>query len=192
MLQIKRRPRIYYSASDRALIWDRWQKGETLHQIARLFDRSSIQRIVAETGGIRPSERHRSKCAVTLTEREEISRGVVGKLNPLDRGIARSSTVYDQPRDPTQWRPRKLSSQSSRPSGVGSVVSPEADHGNCSSGSTGNAALRPGLNIRHRKLPRNPQSLWNPESMSRKGDCWDTQYTMKMNDRPSLTRAGIG
>jgi len=30
------------------------------------------------------------------------------------------------------------------------------------------------------------------QSMSRKGDCWDTQYTMKMNDRPSLTRAGIG
>jgi putative transposase len=30
------------------------------------------------------------------------------------------------------------------------------------------------------------------QSMSRKGNCWDTQYTMKMNDRPSLTRAGIG
>ena len=31
---MKRRPRIYYSAFERALIWDRWQKGETLHQIA--------------------------------------------------------------------------------------------------------------------------------------------------------------
>jgi putative transposase len=30
------------------------------------------------------------------------------------------------------------------------------------------------------------------QSMSRKGDCWDTQYTMKVDDRPSLTRAGIG
>jgi putative transposase len=30
------------------------------------------------------------------------------------------------------------------------------------------------------------------QSMSRKGDCWDTQYTMTLNDRPSLTRAGIG
>ncbi len=29
-------------------------------------------------------------------------------------------------------------------------------------------------------------------SMSRKGDCWDIQYTMEVNDRPSLTRAGIG
>jgi IS30 family transposase len=76
---MKQRRRIYYSASQRALIWDRWQKGETLHQIARLFDRyhSSIQRIVAETGGIRPAERRRSRLALTLTEREEISRAVV-------------------------------------------------------------------------------------------------------------------
>ena len=76
---MKQRPRIYYSASQRAVIWDRWRKGETLHQIAGLFDRfhSSIQRILAESGGIRPAERHRSKLALTLTEREEISRGVV-------------------------------------------------------------------------------------------------------------------
>jgi hypothetical protein len=36
---MKQRPRIYYSASQRALIWDRWRKGETIHQIAGLFDR---------------------------------------------------------------------------------------------------------------------------------------------------------
>jgi len=79
VLQMKYRPRIYYSASQRALIWDRWQKGETLHQIARLFDRyhSSIQGILAETGGIRPAERRRSRLALTLTEREEISRALV-------------------------------------------------------------------------------------------------------------------
>ena len=76
---MKRRPRIYYSASQRAVIWDRWRRGDTIHQIAGLFDRfhSSIHRILAETGGIRPAERHRSKSALTLTEREEISRGVV-------------------------------------------------------------------------------------------------------------------
>jgi IS30 family transposase len=76
---MKYRRRIYYSASQRALIWDRWQKGETLHQIARSFDRfhSSIRNIVAETGRIRPAERRRSRWALSLTEREEISRGVV-------------------------------------------------------------------------------------------------------------------
>ena len=75
----QRRRRHYYSPSERALIWERWRKGETLHQIARLFDRyhSSIQGIVAQTGGIRPAERHRSRWALRLTEREEISRGVV-------------------------------------------------------------------------------------------------------------------
>lgn len=79
VLQMKQRPRIYYSASQRALIWERWQKGETLHQIAQLFDRyhSSVPRILAESGGIRPAERHRSRLALTLTEREEITRGVV-------------------------------------------------------------------------------------------------------------------
>jgi len=76
---MKQRPRIYYSSSQRALIWERWRKGDTLHQIARLFDRyhSSVQRIVAESGGMRPPERHRAKSALTLIEREEISRGVV-------------------------------------------------------------------------------------------------------------------
>ena len=76
---MKQRPRIYYTANQRALIWERWRKGETLHQIARLFDRyhSSIQRIVAESGGIRPTERRRSRLALTLIEREEISRDVV-------------------------------------------------------------------------------------------------------------------
>jgi len=76
---MKQRRRIYYSASQRTLIWERWRKGETLHQIARLFDRnhSSIQPILAATGGIRPAPRRRSQLALTLAEREEISRGVV-------------------------------------------------------------------------------------------------------------------
>jgi IS30 family transposase len=76
---MKQRPRIYYSASQRTIIWDRWRQGDTIHQIAGLFDRfhSSIHRILAETGGIRPVCRQRSKLALTLAEREEISRAVV-------------------------------------------------------------------------------------------------------------------
>ena len=76
---MKQRPRIYYTETDKALMWDRWQKGESLNSIARLFDRhhSAIQGILARTGGIRPPERKRSKLALTMAEREEISRGVV-------------------------------------------------------------------------------------------------------------------
>ena len=76
---MKQRPRIYYTESQKALMWERWQKGESLQQIAQLFDRnhSSIQRILAETGGIRPTQRCRSRLALSLAEREEISRAVV-------------------------------------------------------------------------------------------------------------------
>jgi len=79
MLKMKQRPRIYYSSEQRNLMWDRWQKGDSMHVIARLFDRghSSVQRILSGTGGIRPRQRSRSRLALTLSEREEISRGVV-------------------------------------------------------------------------------------------------------------------
>ena len=70
--------RIYYTETDKTLMWDRWQKGESLHSIARHFGRShsSIQGVLARTGGIRPPQRRRSRRALTLSEREEISRGV--------------------------------------------------------------------------------------------------------------------
>ena len=60
-------------------MWDRWEKGDSMHTIARLFDRGhgSIQRILLETGGIRPLPRSRSRLSLTLAEREEISRGLV-------------------------------------------------------------------------------------------------------------------
>lgn len=76
---MKRRPRILYSESQKALMWERWKKGESLQQIAQLFDRnhSSVNRILAETGGIRPAQRCRSQLALTLAEREEISRALV-------------------------------------------------------------------------------------------------------------------
>jgi IS30 family transposase len=72
------RKRIYYTAAQKVQMWDRWQQGETLHSIARLFDRhhSSVRGIIAATGGIRPPERRRSRLALTLVEREEISRGI--------------------------------------------------------------------------------------------------------------------
>jgi IS30 family transposase len=78
MLKMKQRPRIYYTETDKSLMWDRWQKGESLNSIAKLFDRhhSAIQGILSRTGGIRPPQRRRSRLTLTLTEREEISRSV--------------------------------------------------------------------------------------------------------------------
>jgi IS30 family transposase len=75
---MKQRRRIYYTETQKALMWERWQKGESLQRIAQLFDRnhSSIQRILAESGGIRPAPRHRAQLTLTLAEREEISRAL--------------------------------------------------------------------------------------------------------------------
>jgi len=77
------RPRIYYNAEQKAEMWDRWQRGESLTSIGRGFDRpsSSIFSQLSPSGGIRPPPRRRSKLALTLSEREEISRGVVSELS---------------------------------------------------------------------------------------------------------------
>ena len=76
---MKQRPRIYYTETQKALMWERWRQGDSLQQIAQLFDRnhSSIQGILAETGGIQPAERCRSGLALSLSEREEISLALV-------------------------------------------------------------------------------------------------------------------
>ena len=75
---MKQRPRIYYTENQKALMWDRWRTGDSLQQIAQLFDRnhSSVHRILAETGGIQTAQRCRSRLALTLAEREETSRSM--------------------------------------------------------------------------------------------------------------------
>jgi len=111
---MKQRPRIYYTETQKALMWEHWRKGESLRQIARLFDRnhSSVQGIVAETGGIRPGQRSRSDLALKLAEREEISRCSGRSLNALDCSITWARTFHCQPRNRTQRRATMLSSQS--------------------------------------------------------------------------------
>ena len=76
---MKQRRRIYYSALQRAEIWDRWQRGESMSSIGRCFEResSSIFSVLSPSGGIRPPDRNRSRRTLSLIEREEISRGLV-------------------------------------------------------------------------------------------------------------------
>lgn len=85
---MKYRKRTFYTAEQRALMWDRYQQGDSLADIACLFGRfhSSIERIIAETGGIRPPDKTRSSNCLSLSEREEISRGLVA--NESIRSIA--------------------------------------------------------------------------------------------------------
>jgi IS30 family transposase len=97
-MQMAQKPRIYYTDTQKALMWERWRQGESLQKIAQLFGRnhSSISRILAETGGIRPAPRCRSRLALTLAEREEISRAVVAgqSIRSIASSIGRApSTV---------------------------------------------------------------------------------------------------
>jgi len=76
---MSRRKRRWYTAAEKSDMWDRWQRGESLNAIARAFEtsHSAISKNFGRFGGIRPSSQQRSRLSLTLSEREEISRGIV-------------------------------------------------------------------------------------------------------------------
>ena len=78
-----------FTAAEKTELWDRWQRGESLKAIGRAFGKpsSSIYNQVAPHGGIRPPPRRRSRLALTLSEREEISRGIA--VHQSARSMAR-------------------------------------------------------------------------------------------------------
>lgn len=59
-------------------IWDRWKAGEPARMIARAVrcGPAIVRRHLALTGGIRPMARRRAGLRLSLTEREEVSRGI--------------------------------------------------------------------------------------------------------------------
>ena len=97
---MKYRRRIYYSAVQRAEIWDRWQRGESMSSIGRAFDResSSVFSVISPTGGIRPPDRKRGPLALSLAEREEISRGLSTKqsLRSIARHLGRAPSTISR------------------------------------------------------------------------------------------------
>ncbi len=97
---MKQRRRIYYSAAQRSEIWDRWQRGESMSSIGRRFDResSSVFSVLSPTGGIRPADRRRSKQALSLCEREEISRGLSTRrsLRSIARQLGRAPSTISR------------------------------------------------------------------------------------------------
>ena len=79
----KRRRRRMFTAAESAEVWDRWQRGEGLRMIGRVFGRTSsaIFQHLKPHGGIRPAPRRRSPRVLSVDEREEISRGVASGVS---------------------------------------------------------------------------------------------------------------
>lgn len=94
------RTRIQYTESQKAEMWDRWQRGESLHQIAQLFNRchTSVQGIIAASAGIRPPSRRRAARALSLAEREEISRGIAlsHSIRAIACGLSRAPSTISR------------------------------------------------------------------------------------------------
>src|SRR5664279_3037549 len=89
-----------FTAVEKTELWDRWQRGESLKAIGRAFGKpsSSIYNQVAPHGGIRPVPRCRSRLALTLSEREEISRGIAGQQSArsMARLLGRSASTVSR------------------------------------------------------------------------------------------------
>ena len=86
---MRHRKRRGFTAAEKTELWDRWQRGESLKGIGRAFGKSSssIYAHVSPRGGIRPALRRRSRLALTLIERETISRGIAAQQST--RSMAR-------------------------------------------------------------------------------------------------------
>lgn len=95
-MQRVRRSRM--SANEKAEIWDRWTRGESLSEIGRGVEcfPAAVFHVVRARGGIPPPPRWRSSRALTVSDREEISRGLAKGVSfrALARGLGRpASTV---------------------------------------------------------------------------------------------------
>ena len=106
---------IYYSETQKALMWDRWQRGESLQHFGDVLDRhhSAIAGVLIRSGGIRPPPRCRSLRALRLTEREEISRGVAtGKsIRSMAVALNRAPSTISRELQRNQGRQRYRAAQ---------------------------------------------------------------------------------
>jgi len=88
------------SAMQKTEIWSRWKAGQSLHEIGRAFGKghSSIRFLVLQHGGIVPRARRRSLLALTMAEREDISRGIAcsASIREIARGLERAASTVSR------------------------------------------------------------------------------------------------
>src|SRR5262249_21770194 len=88
------------SAIEKRDVWSRWKAGQTLHEIGGAFDKphSCIRAVLLPRGGIPPIARGRSRLALTLAKREDISRGIASgwSLREIARHLHRSASTVSR------------------------------------------------------------------------------------------------
>ncbi len=88
------------SPAQRTDIWSRWKAGQSLHEIGRAFGKphSSIRCLLLPRGGIPPAVRRRSRLALTLAEREDISRGIASgsSIREIARRLHRAASTVSR------------------------------------------------------------------------------------------------
>jgi IS30 family transposase len=91
------RKRSRLSPTQEADVWKRWKAGQSLHAIGRVFGKphTSIRHLLLPRGGIAPAVRRRSRLALTLAEREDISRGIASgsSIREIARHLDRAAST---------------------------------------------------------------------------------------------------
>ncbi len=99
-LEPTRRKRSRLSAAQKTEIWKRWKAGQSLHEIGRAFGKphTTIHQFLLPSGGIRPAGRRRSRLALTLAEREDISRGLASgsSIREIARRMERAASTVSR------------------------------------------------------------------------------------------------
>ena len=97
---MRRRRRRTKTAAESVGLWRRYKAGESILGIRQGLSRtcSSIHRVLQCTGGIAPEERRRSPRALSLLEREEISRGIAAgqTIRAIAGALSRAPSTVSQ------------------------------------------------------------------------------------------------
>ena len=112
------RARREYSAQERRELWERWKRGESISEIGRALGRApgTIHYTLRQHGGLAPRDRRRASLALTLAEREEISRGVaVGEsARAIARRLGRATSTITRELDRHGGRRRYRAAEADR------------------------------------------------------------------------------
>ena len=92
--------RVGLSPAQKSDIWCRWKAGQSLHMIGRAFGKphTSIHCLLSHHGGIVPAARRRSLLALTLAEREDISRGIAcgSSIRDIAKRLERAASTVSR------------------------------------------------------------------------------------------------